>query len=304
MNNEITREALFYDGVSVEIRTAKDNNEIQKKDIEYFINKGVDLLIVAPNEAIPITPVVEKAFDKGIPVVVVDRKILSDKYTAYVGADNYEIGKAVGEYVANLLEKKGNIVEIAGLEGSTPAIDRHQGFINALNNYPDIKLLNHFDAGWLQSVATEKMDTALAHYPDIDLVFAQNDRMAVGAYLAWKKSNRKKMAFIGIDALPGKEYGVDQVLNKVLDATFMYPTGGDIVMQVAMSILQKQPFLRENILSTAVVDSTNAHVMKLQTDHITELDNKIEALNMKIGVYLTRYANQQQGEPDRRFHRV
>lgn len=293
MNNEITREALFYDGVSVEIRTAKDNNEIQKKDIEYFINKGVDLLIVAPNEAIPITPVVEKAFDKGIPVVVVDRKILSDKYTAYVGADNYEIGKAVGEYVANLLEKKGNIVEIAGLEGSTPAIDRHQGFINALNNYPDIKLLNHFDAGWLQSVATEKMDTALAHYPDIDLVFAQNDRMAVGAYLAWKKSNRKKMAFIGIDALPGKEYGVDQVLNKVLDATFMYPTGGDIVMQVAMSILQKQPFLRENILSTAVVDSTNAHVMKLQTDHITELDNKIEALNMKIGVYLTRYANQQ-----------
>lgn len=293
MNNEITREALFYDGVSVEIRTAKDNNEIQKKDIEYFINKGVDLLIVAPNEAIPITPVVEKAFDKGIPVVVVDRKILSDKYTAYVGADNYEIGKAVGEYVANLLKKKGNIVEIAGLEGSTPAIDRHQGFINALNNYPDIKLLNHFDAGWLQSVATEKMDTALAHYSDIDLVFAQNDRMAVGAYLAWKKSNRKKMAFIGIDALPGKEYGVDQVLNKVLDATFMYPTGGDIVMQVAMSILQKQPFLRENILSTAVVDSTNAHVMKLQTDHITELDNKIEALNMKIGVYLTRYANQQ-----------
>lgn len=293
MNNEITREALFYDGVNVEIRTAKDNNEIQKKDIEYFINKGVDLLVVAPNEAIPITPVVEKAFDKGIPVVVVDRKILSDKYTAYVGADNYEIGKAVGEYVANLLEKKGNIVEIAGLEGSTPAIDRHQGFINALNNYPDIKLLNHFDAGWLQSVATEKMDTALAHYPDIDLVFAQNDRMAVGAYLAWKKSNRKKMAFIGIDALPGKEYGVDQVLNKVLDATFMYPTGGDIVMQVAMSILQKQPFLRENILSTAVVDSTNAHVMKLQTDHITELDNKIEALNMKIGVYLTRYANQQ-----------
>lgn len=293
MNNEITREALFYDGVSVEIRTAKDNNEIQKKDIEYFINKGVDLLIVAPNEAIPITPVVEKAFDKGIPVVVVDRKILSDKYTAYVGADNYEIGKAVGEYVANLLKKKGNIVEIAGLEGSTPAIDRHQGFINALNNYPDIKLLNHFDAGWLQSVATEKMDTALAHYSDIDLVFAQNDRMTVGAYLAWKKSNRKKMAFIGIDALPGKEYGVDQVLNKVLDATFMYPTGGDIVMQVAMSILQKQPFLRENILSTAVVDSTNAHVMKLQTDHITELDNKIEALNMKIGVYLTRYANQQ-----------
>ncbi len=294
MNNEIIREAMFYEGIEVEIRTAKDNNETQIKDIEYFIGKKVDLLVVAPNEAAPITPVVEKAYDNGIPVIVVDRKILSDKYTAFVGADNYEIGRAVGNYVADFLKGKGNVVEISGLAGSTPAIERHQGFISALSHYSDIKLLANLDAGWLQRLATEVMDTALAQYPDIDVVFAQNDRMAVGAYLAtWKQGRSDSIAFIGIDALPGKEYGVDQVLNRVLDATFIYPTGGDAVIQVGMSILQNQPFKRENILSTAVVDSTNAHIMKLQTDHIAEQEEKIEALNGKIGDYLTRYANQQ-----------
>lgn len=294
MNNEILREAMFYEGIDVEIRTAKDNNETQIKDIEYFLDKRVDLLIVAPNEAAPITPVVEKAYDSGIPIIVVDRKILSDKYTAFVGADNYEIGKAVGNYAADYLKGKGNIVEISGLAGSTPAIDRHQGFISALSRYPGIKLLTNLDAGWLQRLATEVMDSALARYPDIDLVFAQNDRMAVGAYLAsWKANRANDIAFIGIDALPGREYGVDQVLNKVLDATFIYPTGGDAVIQVGMSILQHQPFRRENILSTAVVDSTNARIMKLQTDHIAEQEGKIEALNLKIGDYLTRYANQQ-----------
>ena len=115
MNNEMLREALFYDGVEVEIRTVKDDNARQAEDIRHFIEAGVDLLIVAPNEAEPITPVVEEAYDRGIPVIVVDRRILSEKYTAYVGADNYEIGKAIGRYVSNMLHGKGTVVEIAGL---------------------------------------------------------------------------------------------------------------------------------------------------------------------------------------------
>lgn len=294
MNNEILREALFYDGVKVEIRTAKDNNRKQLEDIRYFMDKGVDLLIVAPNEAAPMTPVVEEAFNKGIPVVVIDRKILSDKYTAFVGADNYEIGKAVGNYVAERLKGRGKVAELTGLTGSTPAVDRHQGFVSALSCYPDIQLLAFEDAEWLQSPASEKMDTLLARFPEIDLVFAQNDRMAVGAYLSAKKQNREKStAFIGIDALPGEDYGVDQVLKGVLDATFIYPTGGDVVMQTAMAILMDEAFQRENILSTAVVDKTNARVMKLQTDHIAELDSRIELLNVKINTFLSRFANQQ-----------
>lgn len=293
MNNEMVREALFYEGVEVEIRTAKDNNRNQIEDIKYFIDKKVDLLIVAPNEAAAITLVVEKAYQQGIPVVVVDRKILSDKYTAFIGADNYEIGRDVGQYIINRLDQKGQVLEITGLLGSTPAMERHKGLVDALAEAPGVELAAYTDGAWLQSVATEKMDSVMQRREDIDLVFAQNDRMAIGAYLSAKQKNKEKeILFVGIDALPGKEYGVEQVISGVLDATFIYPTGGDKVMQVAMDILEKRPFERDNKLSTALVDKTNARVMQLQTDHITEQDDKIERLNNQIDDYLSRYSAQ------------
>lgn len=293
MNNEIVREALFYDGVEVEIRTAKDNNRNQIADIKYFIDKKVDLLIVAPNEAAAITPVVEKAYRQGIPVVVIDRKILSDKYTAFVGADNYEIGKDVGQYILNRLHGKGKVLEITGLEGSTPAMERHKGLTDVLKEELGIEITASVDGAWLQSVAGEKMDSVFQTNKNIDLVFAQNDRMAIGAYLSARQQQlEKEMLFVGIDALPGKEYGVEQIINGVLDATFIYPTGGDKVVQVAMDILEKRPYERDTKLSTALVDKTNARVMQLQTDHITEQDGKIERLNNQVNEYLSRYSAQ------------
>lgn len=293
MNNEIVREALFYDGVEVEIRTAKDNNRNQIADIKYFIDKKVDLLIVAPNEAAAITPVVEKAYRQGIPVVVIDRKILSDKYTAFVGADNYEIGKDVGQYILNRLHGKGKVLEITGLEGSTPAMERHKGLTDVLKEEPGIEITASVDGAWLQSVAGEKMDSVFQTNKNIDLVFDQNDRMAIGAYLSARQQQlEKEMLFVGIDALPGKEYGVEQIINGVLDATFIYPTGGDKVVQVAMDILEKRPYERDTKLSTALVDKTNARVMQLQTDHITEQDGKIERLNNQVNEYLSRYSAQ------------
>ena len=293
MNNEIVREALFYDGVEVEIRTAKDNNRNQIADIKYFIDKKVDLLIVAPNEAAAITPVVEKAYRQGIPVVGIDRKILSDKYTAFVGADNYEIGKDVGQYILNRLHGKGKVLEITGLEGSTPAMERHKGLTDVLKEEPGIEITASVDGAWLQSVAGEKMDSVFQTNKNIDLVFAQNDRMAIGAYLSARQQQlEKEMLFVGIDALPGKEYGVEQIINGVLDATFIYPTGGDKVVQVAMDILEKRPYERDTKLSTALVDKTNARVMQLQTDHITEQDGKIERLNNQVNEYLSRYSAQ------------
>ena len=294
MNNEMLREALFYDEVEIDIRTVKDDNTRQIEDIRNFIEEGVDLLVIAPNEAAPITPVVEEAYDRGIPVIVFDRKILSDKYTAYIGADNYEIGKAIGRYVVNMLQGKGNVVEISGLTGSTSAIDRHQGFVSAISPYPGIKLLGREDAGWLRSEAGQKMDTLLAHFPQIDVVYAQNDRMAAGAYaVARQKGRAGEMRFIGTDALSGEGYGVEQVLKGELDATFIYPTGGDRVIQIAMDILNKRDFPRETILNTSVVDSTNAQIMQMQTTHIATLDGKIETLNGKMNHYLDRYATQQ-----------
>ena len=294
MNDEILREAMFYDGVSVEIRSAADDNRKQAEDVHYFIDKGVDLLIISANEAAPMTPIVEEAYQKGIPVILVDRKILSDKYTAYIGADNYEIGRAVGNYIASSLKGKGNVVELTGLSGSTPAMERHQGFMAAISNYPDIKLIDKADAAWEREPAEVEMDSMLRRHPKIDAVYAHNDRIAPGAYQAAKKVGREKeMIFVGIDALPGKGNGLEMVLDSVLNATFIYPTNGDKVMQLAMNILEKKPYPRETVMNTAVVDRTNAHVMQLQTTHISELDQKIETLNGRIGGYLSRVATQQ-----------
>ena len=294
MNDEILREAMFYDGVSVEIRSAHDDNKKQIEDIRHFIDKKVDLLIVAPNEAAPITPVVEEAFDKGIPVIMVDRKILSDKYTAFMGADNYEIGREVGNYLAAKLGGKGNIVELTGLSGSTPAMERHQGFMSAISHYPDIHLLAKADAAWEREPGRIIMDSLLKIYPKIDAVYSHNDRIAPGAFEAAQKQGREKgIVFVGIDALPGKGNGVELVLDHVLDATFIYPTNGDKVLEMAMNILEKKPFPRETTLETAIVDPINAPVMKLQTAHIADLDEKIETLNGRISGYLSRYANQQ-----------
>ena len=297
MNKEISREALFYPEAEVAFRTAKDDNAQQIRDIEMMIRKRVDLLVVSPNEADAITPVIEKAYAEGIPVILTDRKIHSDKYTAYIGADNHAIGRDVGEYIAARLQGKGKVVEITGLRGSTPAMERHRGMVEVLEKYPGIRLVASADAGWLRDRARQSFDSILAVHPDIDMVYCQNDRMAAGAYEAAVKHGREKeMLFVGIDALAGEGYGIAQVASWQLDATFIYPTGGDRVMQTAMAILTGKPFERETFLSSALssalVNHNNARVMMLQNEQIHQLDNKIDRLDRQINRYLTQYASQ------------
>lgn len=290
MNKEILREALFYPGVNIEVYQAHDDNVRQIQDIESLIKKKVDLLIVAPNEAEAIKPVIEKVYDAGIPVILVDRKINSEKYTAYVGADNYEIGRRAGEYIADRLKGKGRVIEIAGLKGSTPAVERHRGMVEALKAAPDVQVIASVEAGWFQQKAGEVMDSLLDVYPQVDLVFAQNDRMAIGAYeKARQKKRAGQIAFVGVDAVTD---GVESVAGGRLDATFIYPTGGDKVMQVAMAILRGEPYQRENILSTALVNRANARVMQMQMKHILTLDQKIELLNRQLDDYFLRYSAQ------------
>ena len=292
-NTEMQREAGFYRDLQIIIRTAKDNSERQIQDIRHFLDEGVDLLVVSPNEAEPITPVVEEAYDRGIPVIVVDRKILSDKYTAYIGADNDGIGYAIGSYIAHSLDGQGTVVEITGLSGSTPAMERHEGFTRAIEAYPGIRLLAVADGAWLRDQAEEKMDSLLRIYPQFDVLYAHNDRMADGAYEAAVRQGREKsIRFFGTDALSGESYGLESVLEGRLSATFIYPTGGDEVVHTAMNILQGRPYEREMNLNTSVVDSTTAPLMHLQTAHIAALDHKIETLTGRVARYLEQYATQ------------
>lgn len=293
MNREISREALFYPEISVRMCSANDNSKKQIEDIERFIKDRVDLLIVAPNDSVAIAPVIEKAYTKGIPVVLVDRKIRSNKYTAYVGADNYLMGRNIGNYIAGRLHGKGNIVELTGLNGSTPASERHRGLMDELRSYPDIKVVATADAGWFRRSAELAFDSILNSQSHINLVFAHNDRMAAGAHEAAKRHHREReMLFVGVDALWGKGLGVDMVTDSILDATFIYPTGGDRVVQIAMDILKGKKYNKENLLSSALVNNQNARIMQMQTEHIVTLDGKIESLNHQLDAYLMRYSAQ------------
>lgn len=294
MNTEMNREATLNQGLDLIFKSVNDDTEQQITDIQNLIDQKVDLIIVSPNEAAPITPVVEKAYQSGIPVILVDRKILSDQYTAFIGADNYLIGKEVGNYVVNLLNKKGHIVEIQGLDGSSPAQERHQGFLSVINHYPDIRMAFHADGAWLKDVAGSKMEQALDSVRRIDLVFAHNDRMAIGAYnTACRQKKAGSIYFLGIDALPGTLGGIEQVLENKLEATFIYPTGGDQIIQLALNILQDKPFEKNNPLYTAVVDKTNARVLRLQSEEISKQGDKIEFLNNRVDRYLSQYITQQ-----------
>ena len=293
MNRDMLREAMLYDNISLDILTAGGNNAQQIEDIHYFIESGVDLLIVSPNEAVAITPVVEEAYNSGIPVIVVDRNVLTDCYTAFVGANNYQIGQAVGGYVRGMLPHGGKVVEITGLMGSTPAIERHQGFLNVVRESKGIEVLCSEDAMWIEDKAYSQMLSILSKHNDIDVVFAHNDIMAYGAYRAAKSVGRERgIRFLGIDALPGETNGVGLVSEGIFDATFMYPSGVDVVLHTALDILEGRSFQRETTLSTAIIDKTNVKVMELQGLYIAEQEAKIEQLNARVGAYTDAYSSQ------------
>lgn len=226
--------------------------------------------------------------------MVVDRKIESEKYTAYVGGDNYEMGKAVGRYAATLLKGKGKVIEITGLKGSSPEIERHRGFADVLTSYPDIHITTQISGKWQSDLAEQKMDSLLTHQVKADLVYAQNDPMAKGAYrAALRHGEIPSLRIVGTDAIPGADGGLEAVKQGKLTATFSYPTGGDRAMQIAMAILQGNSYPRETKLTSALVNADNVEVMLMQSERIAQLDRKIEDLGGKFYDYLQRFANQQ-----------
>ncbi len=259
MNKKMQEAADQHPEIELIIADAQQDNSKQVADVENFIVKEIDLLIISPNEAQPLTAVVEKAFTKGIPVIVLDRKILSDSYTCFIGADNRVIGEAAGKYAAKLLGGKGSVIEIWGLKGSTPAIERHEGFIKGIAEYPDIKIIYEQDGAWLRRKGREIMENALQRFEKINLVYGHNDPMAMGAYIAAKNANRDQgIFFIGIDGLPGPEGGAQAVLNGELSATFLYPTGGGEAIKTALKILNGESVDKNITLQTATIDSSNA----------------------------------------------
>ena len=293
LNNELHDATYLHDNVVLRVVSADDDDKQQMRQINAFMDEGVDLLIVSPNQMNTVTPAIDRAYDRGIPIVLFDRKTDSGKYTAFVGADNEKIGRTIGEYVATRLGGKGTVAEIRGLEGSSPAIERHKGFVSAIRKHPGIRLLTSESGNWLQQSGDSVAARMFAKGIVPDYVFGQNDRMAHGAWQAARRCGlEKSVRFVGIDALPGKGGGIELVRDGVLDASYIYPTRGDIVMQQALNILEGRPYGRDYYMKAALVTKDNAETMLMQAEEMSHISGRLEKLHGRVDFFFTQYSHQ------------
>lgn len=284
LNEELRIAALYYNDVDLRISSANDDVQLQTEQINKFVDEGVDLLIVAPGQ-VSISPAIDRAYEKGIPVIIFDRRTRSDKYTAYIGADNKEIGSSMGEYLAGTLTNGGRILELSGLSTSSPAIERNNGFDSVVQCRPGISIVEHLSADWTEQGAFRTVDSLLSKpHNEFDCVFAHNDRMAMGARRAAEKHglNLEHIKFCGIDAMPQKGGGMELVDNGTLFASYTYPTRGDEVMLLAMNILEGKKYNRENQLSSALVTRDNARVLLMQNDETMRQQDHLSTLRSRV----------------------
>ena len=302
LNDELRMGTYLNRNVELRFACADDSDERQVEQIDSLVASGIDLLIVAPNQTTIVSPAIDRVYDSGIPVVVFDRKTNSHKYTAYIGADNEEMGRQVGEYIATQLKGHGRVLEVKGLKNSSPAIERHRGFTDALSRYPGIELVGALQGDWTEQSAVNAVSAWLSQSPspstphpsrEIDFVFGQNDRMAVGVSKVFASRHLSPNArFCGIDGLPGKDNGIECVIDSVLEASYIYPTHGDQVLQLAVDILDKKPYQKENLLMAAMVTRDNARVLQLQNEETARQSAYLDRLHHLSDSYLQQLDTQ------------
>lgn len=290
MNDEINREIMFHEDAVVEIRSADDNNERQISDIRYFADNDFDIIIVSPNEAAALTPIIKEVYERGIPVVVFDRNINGDTYTARIGVDDEGLGRSAAHYALHMLGSEAKAIEIYGLSGSTPAVGRHKGFVGEFEAGGG-SVLAGVPGNWNKEDAVLVVDSLLTVYPDVDLIYAHNDRMAIGASEVASRRGRRDIKIIGIDAAP--DIGIRAVADSVIDATFLYPTEGHRVLQTALAILKGEPYERETILPvSSAVDLSNADILLLQNENLKQETDKMRLLKTRIDDYWKKHSSQ------------
>ena len=290
MNNEVIREAMLHDDVEVVIRSADDNSQKQIEDIEFFVNNNFDIIIVAPNEAAPLTPELKKVYDSGIPIIVFDRNINDTTYTQRISVDNRSIGETAAKYALNLIDAPLKVIEISGLPGSTPAIERAEGFRNIILQ-ENGEIIASKPADWQQDKSYLMTDSLLKIYPETNLIYAHNDRMAIGARKASESNGLKNIKIIGIDGAP--EIGIKGVADGLIDATFLYPSEGNRILKEAIKILRGEPYEKEILIpATSAVDSTNADILLKQNELLEEDTEKVLILKGQLDDYLSKHSAQ------------
>lgn len=293
LNDELKMGEYLNDSLIVKLASSNDDNVLQNKQINQFVDEGVDLLIVSPNQLSAISKAVERAYDKGIPVILYDRKTNSDKYTAFIGCDNYTIGKSMGTFIAQQLQGKGRIVEISGLEGSSPALERHRGFMDAIKPYPGLQVVASEGGNWKEEGGIQAMKRILKQTQDFDYVFAHNDRLAWGAYVAARQMRVKRnYKYTGVDGMATEGGGLELVRDGIFEASYLYPTKGDEVIALAMKILKHQPYERDNYLSTSIITQANAVLTLMEARDAERQARNLKALHKQVDQYLSDYNSQ------------
>lgn len=297
LNRELTIAGYASDDMQLHIVSANDNSALQAKQIEQFIADGVDLIFVSPNSSDSLVHAIDKAYDAGIPVILFDRHTESNKYTAYIGADNYTIGYSMGQCVAHCLGGKGVVAELQGLQRSSAATERHRGFSEAISAYPSIRVITADTKGWTMRHGEKAMADILRQSAtagrEIDGVFGHNDRLALGARHVAMTKGLQHIKYFGVDGLPTPDGGIEAVASGKMEATYIYPTQGLEMIGLARDILSRKPYLRVNILESAIVDESNARLMALQYKEMERASLDLEALNRQVDTYFTRLHLQQ-----------
>lgn len=290
MNEEIAREIMFHPEAVVEIRSGHDDNAVQEADIRYFIDNGFDIILASPNEAAALTPVITEAYESGIPVVTFDRNVSGREYTAFQGADNADIGREAARYAARLLPGGGTAIELYGLPGSTPAGERSRGFHDVVDSETGIRIVASEHADWNYDRAFAVADSLFAIYPDVSLVYAHNDRMALGASAAAARRGIRPY-IIGVDAAP--DIGMKAVKEGKIDATFLYPTEGEQLIRTAMAILEEKPY--DTLLmfpASPAVDRSNVDLLLRQNGELAKETEHMKELKVEIDNYWSRHSLQ------------
>ena len=287
------KELSFHPNVRLQMLDARNNSDLQRRQVQELIRQKVDLLIISPNQSGPLTALTEAAYNQGIPVVIIDRRTTSRLYTAYVGGNNLAVGHTAGHYAARLLPGRGRVLEILGRAGSSPATDRQRGFAQALAAYPRLQLVARLDGDWQPASVLARLPALLQAHPDIDLIFAHNDPMAQAAYQVARQLGRAdRIRIIGVDGLAGPGNGLQLVADGALKATLLYPPGGEDAIRVALRILRREPYAKENILGTMVIDSTNVGPMRTQTERLAAQQHDLRRQQEQLQEQRRRYADQ------------
>lgn len=286
LTSELEMSTYFYEGVNLTFTSAHDDSELQERQVDSLVAAGIDLLIISPNQQRQLSKAIDNAFDKGIPVVLFDRKTGSDKYTSFMGADNYEIGFMLGEYAVQHLGGKGAIVEICGLKDSSPAEERHNGFRDAVNRHDGARVVASAYGDWTKESGMRAMEEILGSYDGpVDCIMGGNDRMAAGALEALKMRRPGcDPLMLGVDALPGADGGMCMVRDSILDASAIYPTHGDELLQLALNILDGKSCYKEYKLASSIVTAANANILLLQNEELERRSANLRNLSAKVDV--------------------